>query len=162
MIHLAGLDTGDDPAVEVMKAGMTKEALDENGLDVHAGLLETTRMLALRPDLVPSTVAQAPPLSTRDQSDVFRIAARPDWPGYFGAPRFATGALGRRVMEADSAWTVDIALRLLDGKADERQIARMWALDKFPEVAPAIEPSRQRDAAIARRQQEWLARIGRQ
>ena len=162
MIHLAGLDTGHDPAVEVMRAGVTKEALEETGFDPHAGLLETTRMMGLRPDLVSSTVAQAPSLTARDPSDVFRIASSPDWPGYFGAPRYATAALGRRVVEADRGWLIDIALRLLDGTIDERQIARVSALEKVPEVAKAIEPGRRRNAAMARRQQDWLAARGTQ
>jgi creatinine amidohydrolase/Fe(II)-dependent formamide hydrolase-like protein len=158
MIHLAGLDTGHDPAVEVMRAGVTPEALDENGLDVHAGLLEANRMLALRPDLVPSTLAEAPSLAVRDLADVSRVASSPDWPGYFGAPRYATPALGRRIVKADSGWLIDITLQLLDGKIDERQIARVSALENVPDVAKALEPGRQRNAAMARRQQEWVMR----
>lgn len=162
MIHLAGLDTGQDPALELMRSRISKEVLDEEGLSVHAGLFETLRTMELRPDLVPSAVAQAPSLTARDLSDLFRIATRPDWPGYFGAPRHATPALGRGLFEADSGWLVDIALRLLDGTVDERQIARVSALEKVPEVAKALEPGRQRDAATARRQQEWLASKGTQ
>ena len=113
--------------------------------------------MALRPDLVPSTVAQAPSVTARDLPEFFRLAARPEWPGYVGAPRYATPDLGRRILDADTGWNVSIASRLLDGEADERQIARAAALMQNPDVTKALGLSMQRDAAIAKRQQEWIA-----
>ena len=52
------------------------------------------------------------------------------------------------------------ALRLLDGETDERKIARLGALMENPDVAKVLEQSKQRDAAIAKRQQEWIAGHG--
>jgi creatinine amidohydrolase/Fe(II)-dependent formamide hydrolase-like protein len=157
MINLTGLDTGSDPGVETMRAIASKEAIDDEGIGGHAGLLETSRVMALRPDLVPTTVAQAPSVTGSDMPEMFRLAARPDWPGYVGAPRHATRDLGRRIVEADTGWNVSIASRLLDGETDERRIARAAALMQNPDVVKALGPSRQRDAAIAKRQQEWSA-----
>jgi creatinine amidohydrolase/Fe(II)-dependent formamide hydrolase-like protein len=157
MIHLAGLDTGQDPGLDAMKAALTAAALEEEGLSVHAGAFETSRILALRPDLVPPTVTQARSLTARTLQDVMRIAHSPEWPGYFGAPRLATADLGHRIIEGDRAWLVDIALRLLDGKVDERSIARVSALEKDPVVAQANEPGKRRDEANAQRQRAWLA-----
>ncbi len=94
-------------------------------IELHAGLLETSGLMALRPDLVPSTVVEAPSVSVPDVPAIAAIAARPDWPGYFGAPRYATADLGRRSLEAIHDWLVPMALRILDGAADERTIARM-------------------------------------
>jgi hypothetical protein len=135
----------------------SKEALDEEGFGGHAGLLETSRVMALRPDLVPSTVAQAPSVTARDLPEFSRLATRPEWPGYVGAPRYATPDLGRRITEADTGWNVKTATRLLDGEADERKIARAATLMQNPDVAKILGPSMQRDAAIAKRQQEWIA-----
>jgi hypothetical protein len=160
MINLSGLDTGSDPGVETMRAIAGKEALDEEGVGGHAGLLETSRVMAVRPDLVPSTVAQAPSVIARDLPERFRLAARPEWPGYLGAPRYATPDLGHRIVEADRGWIISIASRLLDGEADERKIARAAALMQNPDVVKALGPSMQRDAAIAKRQQEWIAAQG--
>ena len=157
MINLGGLDTGEDPGVEAMKANASKTAVDEDGIGGHAGLLETSRVLAVRPDLVPSTVASAPSVSARDLPERSRLAALPDWPGYVGSPRHATAALGHRIFDADTKELVSIALRLLDGEVDERKTGRLAALMKIPGVAKALEPSKQRDAAIAKRQQEWIA-----
>jgi len=122
-----------------MLANTTKDAQDEDGLSMHAGLLETNRTMALRPDLVPSQVLQAPSLTARELSDVFRIASSPDWPGYFGVPRYASADLGRRIVEADSGWLIEIALQLLDGKVDERQIAQVTAIGNIPEVIKALD-----------------------
>jgi creatinine amidohydrolase/Fe(II)-dependent formamide hydrolase-like protein len=160
MINLTGLDTGSDPGVDAMKAIASKEALDEEGFGGHAGLLETSRVMALRPDLVPSTVAQAPSVTVRDLPEFSRLATRPEWPGYVGAPRYATPDLGRRITEADTGWNVKMASRLLDGEADERKIARAAALMQNPDVAKILGPSMQRDAAIAERQQEWITARG--
>jgi hypothetical protein len=157
MVHLAGLDTGSDPGVEAMRASVSKEALDEEGLSVHAGLLETSRVMAVRPDLVPSSVATAPSITARDRLELYRIAAEADWPGYFGAPRHATPAIGRRVFEGDRQGVVSIASRVLNREVDERTIARVGALTQNPDVAKALERSIQRDAAIAKRQQDWIA-----
>src|SRR4030095_15001934 len=48
------------------------------------------------------------------------------WTGYFGAPRYASAALGRRLLEAENREWVALALRILDG-LDERQISRYSA-----------------------------------
>jgi creatinine amidohydrolase len=157
MVNLAGLDTGSDPGLEAMKTSASKQALDEEGASMHAGLLETSRVMAVRPDLVPSTVAQAPSITAHDAPDAFRIAAGSDWPGYFGAPRYATPDMGRRVFAGDIEWLVSNAFQLLDGQADERTIARVAALMENPNVATALERSTQRDAAMAKRQQDRIA-----
>ena len=157
MVNLAGLDTGSDPGVEAMRVSASKEALAEEGLSVHAGLLETSRVMAARPDLVSSSVGAAPSITARDFPALYRIAAGADWPGYFGAPRYATPVIGRRVFEGDKDWIVSMAFRLLDGEADERNIARVAALIQDTDVAKALERSIQRDAAIAKRQQDWIA-----
>ena len=160
MVNLGGLDTGSDPGVEAMKASVSKEVLDEDALSLHAGLLETSRVMAVRPDLVPSAVAQAPSIPAREFPERFRIAAGSNWPGYFGAPRHATREIGQRVFEGDARWLISIATSVLDGQADERKIARVSALIQNADVAKALEPSMQRDAATAKRQREWIAARG--
>jgi hypothetical protein len=126
----------------------------------HGIVSSVLPVMAVRPDLVPSTVVSAPSVTGRDFPELYRLAARLDWPGYVGAPRHATPDLGRRIFDADTGGLVLIALRLLDGEADERNIGRAAALMQSPDVAKALGPSMQRDAAIAKRQQEWSAARG--
>ena len=82
--------------------------------------------MAVRPDLVPAAVANAPSVTGKDLADLRRIAAGDNWNGYFGAPRYASAALGRRLLEAQNRERVALALRILDG-LDERQIPRYAA-----------------------------------
>lgn len=117
-----------------------------------------SEVMALRPDLVPSTVTHAPSVTGKDFPDLMRIAAAEGWPGYFGAPRHASAELGRRLIEARHREYVSLALRILDG-LDERGVARyapmVW---KAPGIATVMDASAKRDAAIEERQRQWLSR----
>ena len=157
MVNLAGLLTGSDPGLEAMQASVTKQVLDEEGLSVHAGLLETSRLMAVRPDLVSPMVAQAPSVTARDIPELYRIAPRPDWPGYFGAPRHSTPEIGRRVFDGDNELMISLAVRLLDRQIDERDFDRVSSLLQNADVANALQVSMQRDRSIAQRQRDWLA-----
>jgi creatinine amidohydrolase/Fe(II)-dependent formamide hydrolase-like protein len=153
MIHLVGFIFPRDLA----KHGVAKEAIEENGFEVHAGLAETSQVMALRPDLVSRTVSDAPSFGPADPAALGSVVARPDWPGYVGAPRYATADLGRSLTQTENEWFVTQALRILDGKADERQMPRASAATQDEAFMKVLEPAKQRDAAMARRQREWLA-----
>jgi len=157
IVNLAGLVTGSDPGLEAMQASVTKQVLDEEGLSVHAGLLETSRVMMVRPDLVSPTVAQAPSITARDLPELYRIAGGPDWPGYFGAPRYATAEIGRRIFDGDTEWNVSLALRLLDQQTDERDLERVSGLLQNADAANALQASMQRDRTLAPRQRDWVA-----
>jgi creatinine amidohydrolase/Fe(II)-dependent formamide hydrolase-like protein len=157
MVHLTGLQPGPN-AVDSVLASASKAGLAEEGFSVHAGLLEHSQIQALRPDLVPEAVAKAPSITGRDLADLRRIAARDNWPGYFGAPRYASSELGRRLLEAGSRECIALALRILDGVA-ARQIPRRPTLIP-PELAAIAAANEKRDAAIEERQRQWLAKSG--
>ena len=72
-------------------------------------------MLFLKPDVVGTTVHQAPPVVGHEPADLVALASKSDWPGYFGTPAIANVAAGRRKMEGLAAAAVDAALRALDG-----------------------------------------------
>jgi hypothetical protein len=116
--------------------------------------------MALRPDLVPATIANAPSVTGKDLADLRRIAAGDKWTGYFGAPRYASAELGRRLLEAQIAAVVALALRILDG-LDERQVPRYTAMiTKLPEGAALADANAKRDAEIEEQQRQWLAKNG--
>jgi creatinine amidohydrolase len=160
MIHLYGLERDLSPLDSIVASGVSKEALAANGLEVHAGLVEHSWIMTLRPDLVPPSVAQAPSLTGNDLAELRRIASRPDWPGYFGAPRYATPELGRRLVEAETALNVALVMRILDGLVDERQIPRRADRGNRPAAVPIVEAEVKRDAAVQQQQREWLAKQG--
>ena len=160
MVNLTGLQPGPSPVGAVLASELSKAALAEDGFTVHASLAEHSRLMALRPDLVPAAVANAPSVTGKDLADLRRIAAGEKWTGYFGAPRYASAALGRRLLEAQNRENVALALRILDG-LDERQIPRYAAaIIAMPDGAAISDANAKRDAAIEEQQRQWLAKSG--
>jgi len=160
MVNLTGLQPGPSPVDSVLAAEVSKAALAEDGFTVHAGLGEHSWTMTLRPDLVPATIANAPSVTGKDLADLRRIAAGDKWTGYFGAPRYASAELGRRLLEAQVAEVVALALRILDG-LDERQIPRYTAMmTKLPEGRALADANAKRDAEIEEQQRQWLAKNG--
>ncbi len=154
MVNLVGLAI---PVLrEVEQEVLTEEQREEDGASVHAGTSETSRILFLRPDLVSPAIKGAPSLTGRSWDDLVRMASQKDWLGYFGAPRFASAALGARIWERYSSAVVDLALKILDG-FDYHEMPRhgnalkgVAAFDVVEEVALEHERS------IEGKQREWL------
>lgn len=155
MVHLGGIEI--DLAFNLDSVA-SPAAAAENGFTVHGSLVEHSTIMALRPDLVPPTIRDAPSITGRAFPDLVRLAQAPDWPGYFGAPRYASAAIGRAVLATENPARVAIALRILDG-ADERTMPRLAAARaRIPAVVSVWDSSKKHDAAIEARQREWLAR----
>ena len=127
MVHLLGLLPDKLAADSVVQAVVPSAVRAEDGFTVHAGLVESSALMALRPDLVPAAIAQAPSVTARDFADLQRIAANPGWRGYFGAPRHASADLGLRVVNAENRQYITLAMRILDG-LDERLVPRLAAI----------------------------------
>jgi creatinine amidohydrolase/Fe(II)-dependent formamide hydrolase-like protein len=160
MVHLMGLRPATLAWDSVMQAELPSAARAEDGLTVHAGVAEHSAIMALRPDLVPAAIAQAPSITASDFSDLQRLAASPGWPGYFGAPRYASAELGRRLVEAKNHQFVTLALRILDG-LDERQVPRFSVLQgQNPGPASVWRASAVHDSTEEARQRAWLVRHG--
>lgn len=159
MVHLLGrrgcqAESVGTPPAELYGA----EAQQADAGSPHAGTLETARTWYLRPDLVDSLALRRAPDVTAPGPEAWAAAGRAaDWPGYVGAPRFATLELGRWIMEREAALCTDLALRLLDG-ADEATIPR------YADEMLAIPPVRAMEDALLRaeaergeRQARWQA-----
>lgn len=90
--------------------------------------------------------------------DIVRLAERPDWPGYFGAPRLATPSHGAQAMQEYARTVTKLALDILDG-ADARNIARYAdAMKNVPEQVQIDAAAAAHDAELARTQRDWLTR----
>jgi creatinine amidohydrolase/Fe(II)-dependent formamide hydrolase-like protein len=150
MVNIMGLTVPGDP-VPPDPHPLTEAEQKEDGFTVHAGAIETSATLFLRPDLV-GDISQAKPVTGANWRDLVELAKRPDWPGYFGSPRLATAARG-------AAWTgwikiqVDYALAILDG-ADERQTQRrgIGGDDSLGLERDGLA----HEAEVERKQQAWL------
>lgn len=122
----------------------------------HAGLLESARTRFLRPDLVPDTIAAAPDVTAAGPSGWRAAAAKPDWPGYVGAPRHATAALGQWEYARERAGCTTLALRLLDG-LDERTVPRYAdRMRAIPPLRATLDALLAAEDSAAARQAAWL------
>ena len=84
------------------------------------------------------------------------VAHQPDWPGYVGSPRLANRALGERIWKALSASTIAHATKVLEG-ADNSAIQRYGdLLSGVPAYVKVDEGARASEAAIERKQSDWL------
>jgi creatinine amidohydrolase/Fe(II)-dependent formamide hydrolase-like protein len=160
MVHLYGLQAVRDCCREVKPRVLGEAGMKEDGFTVHAGATEHSSILFLRPDLVPASIASAPPATGASFPDLVRLAEAPGWTGYFGSPRLASAALGAQVYASEKDFVVALALRVLDGwdpSGEPRYATLMEAAGPVGDMLAAREaPDRKRE----QRQREWLARQG--
>src|SRR5581483_9839365 len=93
----------------------------EEGFSIHAGAIETSRLISVRPDLADPAYKGAHPLTGRTFSDLRRIGAASDWPGYFGSPRLSSKEFGDDWMRIVAQTEAEYALKILDG-LDEQSV----------------------------------------
>ncbi|MEO6444014.1 MAG: creatininase family protein [Gemmatimonadaceae bacterium] len=155
MVNIDGLEPSPNSNLPPLPI-LTKAEQDENGLDIHAGMSELSRMLSTRPDLVDSGYTSARPFSAPSMQGLVEVAKTDSWLGYFGSPRLATASRGAQIYARRSEQLIEQALKILDG-LDERTIARFAdeSLSDPGEYAVA-KGSMKRDEAIEKRQQAWL------
>lgn len=125
------------------------------GLDVHAGVAETSALLALRPDLVDSGYQALAPYAASSQDDLAATARKPGWPGYFSAPAEATAAYGRDL----EAWWVDglseLIVRATKGETLRARPRPREALP--PQVQQFLAPALANEKAFEAKLNAWLA-----
>ena len=83
--------------------------LDSLGLDPHAGVSETSQLLAVRPDLVRPTYRSLPSNRARTFGEMRAVATKPGWQGYFSAPAMATAAYGQDL----KVWWIEGMMNLI-------------------------------------------------
>ncbi|HKT79992.1 MAG TPA: creatininase family protein [Vicinamibacterales bacterium] len=149
-----------DPAIQASGAKMNARffsaaEMDSFGMDVHAGVAETSGMLAVRPDLVRPDYKSLPSQAGGSLEELRKIATTPGWQGYVSSPARATAEHGRAV----EAWwidgTTDIILRAVRGENLFVHARRPDAVP--PEVVPVLEKALATEAAFEMKLEDWLA-----
>lgn len=154
MVHILGI-------MEVYSAGDEPKTLDpehakENGFSVHAGISEQSAVMFVRPDLASGNRA-APNQRAEAPADLVTVATKPEWPGYFGAPKHASAAVGAEIYGALQAKSKEYLLKVLDG-ADPKQWPRYFSiLSQDPTIAAINADTARHDVELERKQQDWLA-----
>jgi creatinine amidohydrolase/Fe(II)-dependent formamide hydrolase-like protein len=159
MLHLTGLFRA-DTAIQSRGASIDAKhfsaaELSSFGMDVHAGVGETSGMLAVRPDLVRSNYKVLPSRAGRSLEELREIATTPGWQGYLSSPARATAEYGRAV----EAWWIDgftdLILRAVRGE-------NLFVHARVPETVPPavasmLEKALANEAAFDAKLEDWLA-----
>jgi creatinine amidohydrolase/Fe(II)-dependent formamide hydrolase-like protein len=159
MVHLRGFME----APGCCRAGpdmLSPAATKADGFSVHGDIMEHSRILYLRPDLVPPSIAQAPAQTARDFAHLVELARADGWPGYFGAPAYATPAIGAANQEDRARRLIATALKVLDGWDPAAEPRYGDAILKIASGVGGIERLRQHDEQSEARQRAWLASKG--
>lgn len=139
---------------------LSQEALDEEGFSVHAGVMETSIVMHVRPDLVAHDVTEAEPITGQNFADLIRIAREPNWTGYFGSPRWANAAVGKAISEKRHKLYLELALHVLDG-GDPSEISGLSNFASQDEDdLPVDDQLPEEHMSRAERQQAWINRTG--
>ena len=164
MLHVSGLFRA-DAAIQSRAKGIALKHFSETeiasfGLDVHAGVGETSVNLARRPTLVDREYKKLPSQAGRTFDELQAIANRPGWQGYLSTPAKATAAYGRDI----EAWWVDGMTELL------LRAVRGENLLKAPRAPAQLDAGRtslverelQNEREFEAKLDAWLARRRRQ
>ena len=154
MVNLFGLE----PAGSEKEEGAPTEFKAENGIDIHAGLSETSRILFIKPGLVDAAYTSAKPFTVTDPTKFTEMATGPEWLGYFGSPRGATAAYGAYIMNFRAGWAGKTIFSILDG-ADPRQIRR-YADSGMKEEADIVAGGLSYDSKVEKMEQDWIKKKG--
>ncbi len=133
---------------------LSETQLAEEGFSVHAGADEQSQLLFLRPEFVSAGYRSAPSLTGANFADLVRIAKTEGWPGYFGAPRLASAAMGAQEFALSSQNLNAMALQILDG-LDSRKIPR-YADEMDPLDVVGENAELQHEQVVERRELDWL------
>lgn len=148
MLHLYGLM----PIQSQWRAArdaMSEEAVEAQGISVHSSAAEHSTILYLDPELVADDLGDAPDWRADSFPGMFALAHKPGWPGYLGAPRYASTEAGKAVMDALANASIEISLDVLGGEK----------LDSYPRFSesPQARNAPDFDNAPQRlRQADWL------
>ena len=128
MLNVSGLFNA-DPALqsrgnEIAAKHFSQADLTSFGIDAHAGVGETSGLLAVRPDLVRSNYRSLPSNRVDNRTEMRDMTSRPGWLGYFSSPARASAAYGREV----EAWWVDGMTDLILLSGARREAAHSPAL----------------------------------
>jgi creatinine amidohydrolase len=133
---------------------LSPEVRAEEGFTVHAGADEHSQLLFLRPELVAPDYRQAESLTAHNFADHVQIAKADGWPGYFGAPRWASAAMGAQEFLRSSRKLTEVALQILDG-LDYRKIPR-YADEMDPLNVAGEQAELDHEQVIEKRELDWL------
>jgi creatinine amidohydrolase len=164
MLHVSGLFRADAAIQSRARSIALKHFAATDvaafGLDVHAGVGETSVNLALRPRLVHRGYRRLPSQAGRTFGELQAIASRPGWQGYLSTPSRAKAACGWDI----EAWWVDgwTELILRAARGDNLLNAPRAPAQLDPWRAGVLDKALQNERELETKLDAWLARLRRQ
>ncbi len=159
MLHVTGLLRADraiqSNGQKINAQYFSTSELSSFGMDIHAGIGETSGMLAVRPDLVSAQYKTLPRQVGQSLGELRDIAAAPGWQGYVSDPARASAAHGRAV----EAWWIggfaELMVRAVRGE-------NMFAHPRFPDAVPTemtaiVEKTLANETAFGASLETWLS-----
>lgn len=128
------------------------------GVDIHAGLSETSGMLGLVPRLVNPLYRTLPGRTGTSFVELRQIALTPGWQGYFSSPAKANAAYGK---EDDEVWVdgaADLILRALRGENLFGHPRYPVQLINEPATTQINKDSLEHEKNFERKLEQWLQR----
>jgi creatinine amidohydrolase len=126
------------------------------GVDVHAGLSETSGVLAIQPRLVNEVYKSLPNQIGKSMGELRQIALSPDWQGYFSSPAKAKTAYGK---EDNEAWVEGLSSFILRAVRGENFFDHPRYPDqllKDPAIVQIIKDSLAHEKAFEMKLEQWL------
>lgn len=137
MWNLTGLALADwrRPIDAAAETCLKPEQRKDLGMDIHGGLMETSIILHLAPQLVAPDYTTLEPVPAHTFSELLERGRAPDWPGYWSYPNWASAACGQIHVETRTKQVAEFALRAIDGED-------LSALPIYPRAGmPPLDPA---------------------
>ena len=133
----------------------------ENGIDIHAGMRETSEMIYVRPELVDSNYVNAIPFTAQNPDDFLKITSSNNWQGYYGSPRLSNREVGELLYKITVHNYSDLAIKIIDG-FDFKQLKRVGEpLDSLPNAFKELDKTFINHLnALKEKQNKWLKENG--
>lgn len=137
------------------------EMREIGNIDEHAGFNETSRLMFLRPDLLSPAYKSLPQQTTNNLSEFVGVARADGWPGYLSSPRLASANHGARLQQYRTAHDNALALAILEGVLDERDIPRYSKrMTGDRQLMAELAASDRNESERERRQRDWMKKQG--
>ena len=138
-------------------SSMTAAEQKEDGVSLHAGADEHSLMLHLQPNLVAPDYRQAPAVTGSSYNESVAAAKQKDWPGYLGAPRIGSAALGLRIWTSFAGAALKTTLEILEGTDPAKYARYLPLMETNPPYKVWIASATERDRTLGAQQQAFNA-----
>jgi creatinine amidohydrolase/Fe(II)-dependent formamide hydrolase-like protein len=128
------------------------------GVDIHAGLSETSGVLAIQPKLVNQVYKTLPNQTGKSMEELRRLALSPGWQGYFSSPARAKTPYGK---EDNEAWVEGLSsfiMRAVHGENLFEHPRYPDQLLKDPAIIQINKDSLANEQAFEVKLEQWLER----